>query len=568
MKKYKIALYIRVSTEEQAENPEGSIKNQEERLRDFVKMKNYDGDFGEIIEVYCDPGISAKDMNRPSLQRLLRDIAQKKINLVMVTEISRLTRSTKDFAMLWDYLNEHECKFQSLRDNFDSTTPAGEMIMFTLANFAQFERKQLGERIANAFQARSKRGLWNGGVLPLGYDLDKEKPGHLKVIPAEAEVVQRIFETFLKEETLSRTGKALNAAGIKLPRKLRNGGGYRHSHFTIGNVYRILTNKAYIGIRVFKVKNETKESQAVWETIVDPLVFDRANRMLKENFIKRKKPSSPTRYPYILSGILHCGACGDRLCGKSANGNGGKIAYYEHAHFAKTKSLLSEKRLDCDPKRILADKIEPVVWKDAGRILTDQAYAKTIFKEAKAQFVKDKKPNPSDKIKNRILTLQVQTEALVKRIAELPKDLDAKPFYAQIRELQAETATEESKLESLKNETQESPICFEQFEKFTVDLRHLLESETRPEARASILRKLIARIEVHPTGITIHYHIGESHYFKEFRGKDASGSSSHLTKAITKPLPKYSLNFLRNFDSDLLAKVGSTNLTNGRECGD
>ncbi|RYZ78599.1 MAG: recombinase family protein, partial [Proteobacteria bacterium] len=131
LKEFKIGAYIRVSTEEQAENPEGSIKNQESRLRDYVAMKKQDGPFGELVEVFCDPGVSAKDMNRPAFQRLLRNIQAGEINLVLVTELSRLTRSTKDFAILWEFMNEHGCKFQSLRDNFDTTSPAGEMIMFT-----------------------------------------------------------------------------------------------------------------------------------------------------------------------------------------------------------------------------------------------------------------------------------------------------------------------------------------------------------------------------------------------------------------------------------------------------
>src|SRR5690606_21852410 len=92
---FKIALYVRVSTEEQAENPEGSIKNQEERLREFVKLKNMVGPFGEIREVFTDAGISAKDMNRPAFQRLLRKIEDRDINLVLVTELSRFTRSIK-----------------------------------------------------------------------------------------------------------------------------------------------------------------------------------------------------------------------------------------------------------------------------------------------------------------------------------------------------------------------------------------------------------------------------------------------------------------------------------------
>ena len=120
---FKIGIYLRVSTEEQAENPEGSIKNQEMRLRDFVKLKNHDTNFGEVLEVFCDPGISAKDMNRPQLQKMLQKIKTGEINLVLVTELSRLTRSTKDFSILWEFMDNHSCKFLSLRDNFDSTTP-------------------------------------------------------------------------------------------------------------------------------------------------------------------------------------------------------------------------------------------------------------------------------------------------------------------------------------------------------------------------------------------------------------------------------------------------------------
>ncbi len=189
MKPYRIAIYIRVSTEEQAENPEGSIRNQEQRLRDYVKLKNADGVFGEIAEVFCDAGIAAKDMNRPSLQRMLALVRSGEINLVLVTEISRLTRATKDFALLWDFLKEHGCQFQSLRDNFG--------------------------------------GLWNGGVIPLGYELNPNRQGHLQIVESEAEIVRKVFKTFFEWETLSRTGHALNDQKITMPKKPRNGGSFR-----------------------------------------------------------------------------------------------------------------------------------------------------------------------------------------------------------------------------------------------------------------------------------------------------------------------------------------------------
>src|SRR3990167_4734005 len=146
-------------------------------------------------------------MKRPALQRLLQKIRAREISLVLVTDLSRFTRSTKDFSVLWEFLSRSGCKFQSLRENFDSTTAAGEMIMFTLANFAQFERKQTAERISASFLARAKRGLYNGGSVPLGYRIDMETVGRLVVNEEEAEIVRRVFKTFLEEGTLSLTAK-------------------------------------------------------------------------------------------------------------------------------------------------------------------------------------------------------------------------------------------------------------------------------------------------------------------------------------------------------------------------
>lgn len=577
--KYKIAAYVRVSTEEQAENPEGSIKNQEQRLREYVKLKSADGPFGEITEVFCDPGISAKDMNRPALQRMLQSIRQGEVNLVLVTEISRLSRSIKDFTLLWDFLKEHDCQFQSLRDNFDTTTPAGEMILFTLANFAEFERKQLGERISNAFQARAKRGLWNGGVLPLGYALDPNKPGHLVIVESEAEIVRSVYEAFLKEETLAATGKALNAQGVRLPRRPRNGAGFRHAHFTIDALYRILTNRAYIGKRVFETKDGEKEVEATWCPIVDETRFRRVQECLKKNRC-RKKPASVSRFPYLLSGLVLCKTCGDRMSGKSAHGNGGKIGYYEHSWATKTQSCLSKKVFQCEPHRILAKRLEPVVWSDVLKLLTDRTYAQLIFEEAKSHANRFSKTAELEKVQAKIASLQNQIEATTERISELPKGINAQVFFDQILKLQKQKEDYEMKKLAIKAEevSFDTPLSLEAFEKFTSDLKALAEKTIDPNVQASICRKLIEKVEVSTTGITIHYHVGDHHYQKEFSQESevtsgllknvASRSQGLVEKSarpffVSRPLVKYRQR--SRAGSDLLPFVaGSNSLTNGR----
>ena len=145
----KVGIYLRVSTEEQARIVDGSLVSQRQRLEEYVEGQNRrQAGWGMIIDAYCDEAKSGKDMNRPQFQRMLSDIRSGRINLVLATELSRLSRSIKDFCGLWDLFKQHNSRFVTLREQFDTTTAAGEMMVFNLINFAQYERKQTAERIS------------------------------------------------------------------------------------------------------------------------------------------------------------------------------------------------------------------------------------------------------------------------------------------------------------------------------------------------------------------------------------------------------------------------------------
>ena len=175
----RIGLYLRVSTEEQARIQDGSLVSQRRRLEEYVEGQNRrEAGWGAIVDVYSDEGKSAKDMNRPQFQRLIQDIKTGRISLVLTTELSRLSRSIKDFCEVWDFFKKSNASFITLRENFD-TTAAGEMMVFNMINFAQFERKQTAERISANWQSRAKRGLWNGGTIPLGFDRNPKNAGEL-----------------------------------------------------------------------------------------------------------------------------------------------------------------------------------------------------------------------------------------------------------------------------------------------------------------------------------------------------------------------------------------------------
>jgi len=297
----KVAYYIRCSTEEQAENPDGTIKNQEERLSLALKVRQDSGGFaGKFIGAYCDAGRSGKDMNRPELKRLLADIERGEITLVMVTELSRLSRSIKDFSEIWEFMQAHSCAFLSLRENFDTSNAAGEMMLYSLANFAQFERRQTSERVAANFEARAKRGLWNGGVLPLGYEPDPDQRGSLRIVEDEAKTVRAAFQALLTYGSVSEAAKYLNANGYRYGMPMRGGGGVRLDHFIFDNLYRLLSNPAYAGIRRFKTKTGWQEGDAIWKPIIDGKVFSEAQKVLLAG---RKQKTAAN--PVILICFLH-----------------------------------------------------------------------------------------------------------------------------------------------------------------------------------------------------------------------------------------------------------------------
>ncbi len=526
---YKCAIYTRVSTEEQAENPEGSIKNQELRLREFVRLKNFTAPFGEVVAVFSDPGVSAKDMNRPGFQKLLRAIEKKEVNAVLVTELSRFTRSMRDFCLLQDFLKRQGCQFLSMRENFDTSTATGNLVMTIMATLAEFERQQTAERISNSFHERAKRGLYNGGSVPLGYRVDEMKPGSLAIVADEAELVRLVFTTFLKEETLAKTAKKLNKDGVSFPRAVRGSGRMRGRIWRMSLLYPVLKNKGYVGIRSFKdKKGALQETKAAWEPIVDREVFDRASLILSRNR-SQKRTHGKTRYPYTLSGSLFCRTCGHRMAGRSAHGRNGKIAYYDHSYALKQQANQSGKVKICDGNhRIQAGRIEPIVWQDVKEFLTDEALAKELLASAQALKPEDKVKSRKEGLAASLAKLEAQVEALAERIGALPRGLDPKALFAELARLQEKRDEVAKELETAKVETEvnDEYVSLTSLRAFTEGLRRQLDlGDQNPEIQAEIVRKIVHKIEVLRDGYEIFYHAGLNHYSAELGDSPGSAAS-------------------------------------------
>ena len=510
---YKIGLYVRNSDPKQ-DTPEGTVKNQEERLKKYIELRNMSGSFGEIVHIYVDRSLSAKDMNRPAMQQLLRDITKKKINMVAVSELSRITRNMRDFGEVWELLKEYKCGFLSLRENVDTSNAAGEMVMFMLANIAQFERKQTSERVAANCKARSSRGLYNGGTVPLGYRLMPEKKGYLEIDPERAETVMSAFKYFLKYETLSQSAKKLNEDGIKINRLMQGGGRWsRLDFFTVDNLYTILTNKTYKGIKAYRDGEERKEVKAVWKPIIEPTQFDRVQEILGKNRIK-KKPFVVERYPYILSSLTFCTHCGDVMCGKSAHGKRRKYGYYEHSWSSKKGSTLAASTFRCDPHRVPATKLEKVVLDHIHNLIRSPKLIQGVVEEAQKIHANDGGQKEMKRLQIKVSGYNSNLEALAERLSELPKGVSASIIFNQMEKLEAAKKEALEKISVLKQSSggfRELPVDFKDYQSLLGLVDKIFGKCIKPEVKTKIIKRLVHKVEVGIDKVKIHYYAGEDY---------------------------------------------------------
>jgi len=235
------ALYVRVSTSNQAEEGE-SLDEQIERLKNFCSYKGW-----KNLTVYREEGFSGKDMKRPEFQRMMVDVHKGNINTVIVKKIDRLSRSIIDFENIYKLFETKGVDLVSLQENFDTSTALGRGVIRIVLVFAQLEREQTSERTMDVFAYRAKQGLFNGGYPRLGYDIDYDNKC---LIPnaLEIPVAKEAFETYIKLGSLSETAKSLNSKGHRMKswtsKSVNERGGYK---FNKNSLSRILKDPIYIG---------------------------------------------------------------------------------------------------------------------------------------------------------------------------------------------------------------------------------------------------------------------------------------------------------------------------------
>ncbi|WP_237672772.1 recombinase family protein [Clostridioides difficile] len=198
----RVALYIRVSTEEQALHGD-SIRTQTEALEQYAKENNY-----IIIDKYIDEGYSATNLNRPNLQRMLTDIKENKIDLILLTKLDRFSRGVKNFYKILDILEKHKCDWKTILEDYDSSTASGRLHINIMLSFAENEASQTSERIKFVFNNKIQKKEVISGKVPFGYRIENK---HLVIKEDEAEIVRESFDTYIKFSALTKTIQHINS---------------------------------------------------------------------------------------------------------------------------------------------------------------------------------------------------------------------------------------------------------------------------------------------------------------------------------------------------------------------
>ncbi|HDF4598084.1 MULTISPECIES: recombinase family protein [unclassified Mammaliicoccus] len=353
LKQRRVGIYVRVSTEMQS--TEGySIDGQINQIREYCNFNNF-----AVVDVYADRGISGKSMNRPELQRLLKDAKEGQIDCVMVYKTNRLARNTSDLLKIVEDLHKQNVEFFSLSERMEVNTSSGKLMLQILASFSEFERNNIVENVFMGQTRRAQEGYYQGN-LPLGYDKIPDSKHELMINQHEANIVKYIFESYAKGHGYRKIANALNHKGYVTK---------KGNPFSISAVTYILSNPFYVGkIQFAKYKdwNDKRRkglndkpviAEGKHTPIISQTLWDKVQARKKQ---VSEKPQVHGKGTNLLTGIIHCPQCGAPMAASNTtntlkDGTKKRIRYYSCSNFRNKGSKV------CSANSVRADVIEKYV---------------------------------------------------------------------------------------------------------------------------------------------------------------------------------------------------------------
>lgn len=361
-KTFRCAIYTRKSTEHGLELEFNSLHAQREACEAYIKSQTSQG-WQALARKYDDPAFSGGNLERPALQRLLKDIEAGLVDVIVVYKIDRLTRSLADFAKLVEAFDAKSVSFVAVTQQFNTTTSMGRLTLNVLLSFAQFERELSSERVRDKVAASRKKGKWTGGSVPLGYDsIDKK----LVINQAEAKTVRMLFNRYLALKSFQALTTELDQKRIVTktrPADSKIKGGIP---FTYGPLAYLLKNRTYLG----EISHKGYQYDGEHEPIIDRKIFDQVQELLKTNSITRARQRHNSQA--LLTRLLFDDR-GNRMSPSYTTKNGVRYPFYVSAAVLKGR-----KEHSGSIARVSAAEIESAVTKilqnisEDDRLLTPQ----------------------------------------------------------------------------------------------------------------------------------------------------------------------------------------------------
>src|ERR1700737_229682 len=322
---------------------------------------------------YDDGGYSGGSTDRPDLQRLLDDIRARKIDVIVVYKVDRLTRSLADFAKLVELFDAQGVSFVSVTQQFNTTTSMGRLTLNVLLSFAQFEREVTGERIRDKIAASKQKGMWMGGWVPIGYD---RKDRTLTINATEALTVRAIFDLFLKLKNVQRVQAELRRLNLTTkPYATPRGRAVGGLSFARGHIYKILSNPLYIG----EIEHRGVRYPGQHPPLIDAATWDAVQAQLAASHHENRARTN-AKSKSLLAGLIYDDA-GNRLVSSHATKNGKRYRYYVTSEgTGRSVAAAGVPRL-----RLPAATIDELVLTKLQSFLTDKAQISTLLRERRCR---------------------------------------------------------------------------------------------------------------------------------------------------------------------------------------
>ncbi len=304
-------------------------------------------------------------MDRPALQKVLADVEARRIGVIVVYKVDRLTRSLADFAKLVEMFDKHDVSFVSVTQSFNTTTSMGRLTLNVLLSFAQFEREVTGERIRDKIAASKKKGMWMGGVVPLGYRVEDRE---LRIVEDHAEIVRSLFRRYLEAGSVVRLNQQLDAESFRIPIRIDGTGRSTGSGLlSRGHIYKILSNPTYVG----RVAHKGQVHEGQHPPIVTQDLWDEVQQGLRDHLgtvrTKRTHQSSDA----LLIGKLY-DDCGNRMSPTWARMGSKRWRYY-----VSQAALQGDRSKAGSVIRVPAANVEALVTDALGKVPSNAAASQT-----------------------------------------------------------------------------------------------------------------------------------------------------------------------------------------------